>query len=74
MHAKSKLIKKIYFCSFQVTALGQESAQLQEAYPDSADDIAAKQDEIVTAWGNLKDKVSYWRSFDPFGKDALNIL
>lgn len=57
-----------------MTALGQESAQLQEAYPDSADDIAAKQDEIVTAWGNLKDKVSYWRSFDPFGKDALNIL
>lgn len=40
-----------------MTALGQESAQLQEAYPDSADDIAAKQDEIVTAWGNLKDKV-----------------
>ncbi|CAH3114647.1 unnamed protein product [Porites lobata] len=40
----------------KVTALGQESAQLQEAYPDSADDIAAKQDEIVTAWGNLKDK------------------
>ena len=52
-----KVMKKIYFCSFQVTALGQESAQLQEAYPDSADDIAAKQDEIVTAWGNLKDKV-----------------
>ena len=51
-------MKKIYFRSFQVTALGQESAQLQEAYPDSADDIAAKQDEIVTAWGNLKDKVS----------------
>ena len=49
-----------------MTALGQESAQLQEAYPDSADDIAAKQDEIVTAWGNLKDKVSYRRSFDPF--------
>ena len=52
-----KVMKKIYFRSFQVTALGQESAQLQEAYPDSADDIAAKQDEIVTAWGNLKDKV-----------------
>ena len=74
MRAKSKIIKKIYFCLSQVTALGQESAQLQEAYPDSADDIAAKQDEIVTAWGNLKDKVSYWRNFDPFGKDALNIL
>ena len=67
-------MKKIYFCSFQVTALGQESAQLQEAYPDSADDIAAKQDEIVTAWANLKDKVSYWISFDPFGKDVRNIL
>lgn len=43
----------------QVTALGQESNQLQEAHPDSADEIAAKQDEIVTAWGNLKDKVWY---------------
>lgn len=43
--------------SLQVTALGQESNQLQEAHPDSADEIAAKQDEIVTAWGNLKDKV-----------------
>ena len=45
--------------SSQVTALGQESNQLQEAHPDSADEIAAKQDEIVTAWGNLKDKVWY---------------
>ena len=45
--------------SLQVTALGQESNQLQEAHPDSADEIAAKQDEIVTAWGNLKDKVWY---------------
>ena len=43
--------------SLQVTALGQESNQLQEAHPDSADEIAVKQDEIVTAWGNLKDKV-----------------
>lgn len=40
----------------KVTALGSESAQLQEAYPESADEIAAKQDEIVTAWGNLKEK------------------
>lgn len=47
--------------SLQVTALGQESNQLQEAHPDSADEIAAKQDEIVTAWGNLKDKVWYIR-------------
>lgn len=45
--------------SSQVTALSQESDQLQEAHPDSADEIAAKQDEIVTAWGNLKDKVGY---------------
>lgn len=41
----------------QVTALNQESAQLQEAYPESADDISAKEDEIVNAWGNLKEKV-----------------
>lgn len=40
----------------KVTALGSESAQLQEAHPESADEIAAKQDEIVTAWGNLKEK------------------
>ena len=45
--------------SFQVSALGQKSVQLQETYPDNADEVAAKQDEIVTAWGNLKDKVSH---------------
>lgn len=48
-----------FLSRLQVTALGQESDQLQEAHPDSADEIAAKQDEIVTAWGNLKDKVWY---------------
>ncbi|XP_074621265.1 spectrin alpha chain, non-erythrocytic 1-like [Acropora palmata] len=40
----------------KVTALNQESALLQEAYPESADDISAKEDEIVNAWGNLKEK------------------
>lgn len=41
----------------KVGALGQESGRLQEAHPENADQIAGKQDEIVTAWGNLKEKV-----------------
>lgn len=57
MHVYAFLHPIVSISSSQVTALGQESNQLQEAHPDSADEIAAKQDEIVTAWGNLKDKV-----------------
>ncbi|XP_048586984.1 spectrin alpha chain, non-erythrocytic 1 isoform X2 [Nematostella vectensis] len=40
----------------KVTALGQESGRLQEVHPGNAEEISAKQDEIVAAWGNLKDK------------------
>ena len=42
---------------FKVTALGQEAGRLQEIHPENAEEISAKQDEIVSAWGNLKDKV-----------------
>lgn len=41
----------------KVTALGQEAGRLQEIHPENAEEISAKQDEIVSAWGNLKDKV-----------------
>ena len=46
-----------------MTALGQQAVQLQEKYPENEELIAAKQDEIVAAWGNLKDKVTVTRSY-----------
>ena len=41
----------------RVTALGEEARRLQGKHPSSADQIAAKQAEIVGLWEGLKHKV-----------------
>ena len=41
----------------RVTALGEEARRLQGRHPSSADQIAAKQAEIVGLWEGLKHKV-----------------
>jgi spectrin alpha len=42
----------------KVAALGEEARRLQGAHPDSSDQIAAKQAEIVGLWEGLKRKAS----------------
>ena len=41
-----------------MTALGEEARGLQTKHPDSGDQIAAKQAEIVGLWEGLKHKAA----------------
>ena len=46
------------YAPLQVAALGEEARRLQGAHPDSSDQIAAKQAEVVGLWEGLKRKAS----------------
>ena len=62
----------VFLClgSLQVGALGGEAIRLQKRYMDSADQVAAKQAEIVGNWEGLRQKVNtanamHIRSIEP---------
>ena len=47
----------------KVIVLGAESDRLQECHPDSSENIASKQEELVTAWESLRKKVYLNKAF-----------